>query len=162
MASYQVALQETEPVTALRYRARVRIDRLGDDIGDRLDALFTVVKQLGLAPTGPPSISYPERPAEHTEVLVELSVPVERPANLAPSVLAGTGMQLVTRPRELVAHTEHHGRYAGIAAAHAALDAWAARTGHHEVGPHRETYLVGPGQASDASGMVTDVAVPVD
>jgi effector-binding domain-containing protein len=69
------------------------------------------------------------------------------------------------RPRELpavesMACTVHHGPFASIGGAYAALLDWIGGNGYKVVGPNREVYLRG-GDKQDDPDYVTEVQFPV-
>ena len=62
---------------------------------------------------------------------------------------------------EVQAYAIHRGAYHHLGTAHAALNEWLAANDHDAAGPHRERYLLGPGEADSPDDFVTEVSVPV-
>lgn len=159
---YDVELTTTPARVSVRYSTSVRVDHLPGDIGRRMDELYKEVSEAGLHPCGPPSIIYRERPGADGPMAIELDVPVAEARGSTSEGLAGTGMRLYASSTQLRAHTIHRGAYQHLGAAHAALKDWLATNRHFRAtGPHRETYLLGPGEAQAPDEYRTDVSVPV-
>jgi effector-binding domain-containing protein len=158
---HTVELTHRDVQTAVHYPARVRVRQLGEDIGQRMEELYAALAETDLTPAGPPSITYPENLSSSTDIVIELSTPVTPTVNRRLGRVGTTAIRLLTEGGELVAYTRHHGPYTGLVEAHADLDKWVMQTGHRPLGPHRETYLVGPSQATEPDKYVTDVSVPV-
>lgn len=148
--------------TAVHYPARVRVQRLGEDIGQRMEELYATLTEAGLTPAGPPSITYPQNPSSSTDMVIELSAPVTPTADRRQGRVGATEIRLLTEGGDLVAHTRHHGPYTRLGEAHTDLDEWVTQAGYRPLGPHRETYLVGPSQVTEPDEYVTDVSVPVN
>jgi effector-binding domain-containing protein len=159
---HTVELAHRDVLTAVHYPARVRVRQLGEDIGQRMEELYAAIAEAGLTPAGPPSITYPERPLSSTDIVVELSAPVTPATDRRQGRVGTTEMRLLTEGGELVAHTRHRGPYTKLGEAHADLEKWVTWTGYRTLGPHRETYLVGPSQVTEPDKYVTDISVPVN
>lgn len=162
VAMYDVELTTAPAKVSVRYSTSVRVNHLSDDIGARMDELYKGVSEAGLHPCGPPSIIYRERPATECPMAIELDVPVAEARRATSEGLAGTGMRLHASSTQLRVHTIHRGPYQRLGAAHLALNEWLAANRHFRAtGPHRETYLLGPGDAQAPDEYRTDVSVPV-
>lgn len=158
---YNVELTTSPLQMYVQYLASVRVNHLSDDIGVRMDELYKAVYGAGLNPCGPPSIAYPDRAGSDVDLTIELDVPVVVIPDHTAKVLAGSGMRLHAGGGEAQAYTIHRGGYDHVGTAHAALNEWLVANGHEAAGPHRERYLLGPGDADSPDDLVTEVSVPV-
>ncbi|TDV42569.1 DUF302 domain-containing protein [Actinophytocola oryzae] len=155
---YQIDVTDTVPGNVLTLRRVVRVDRAGTDVGTSLAELYASARAAGLHPSGPPSVTYLDQPRSGGQVHADLSVAV------APGIGCADpcdGARIVTRHSQPVARAVHHGDYAGIGGAYRALEDWVLDHGYRSAGPPTETYLVGPGTASDPAGYRTEVCLPV-
>lgn len=158
---YDVELTTSPVQVCVQYRTSVRVNHLSDDIGVRMDELYKAAFEAGLNPCGPPSIAYPDHPGSDGELTIELDVPVVVIPDHTAKVLSGSGMQLHAGGGEVQAYAIHRGAYHHLGTAHAALNEWLAANDHDAAGPHRERYLLGPGEADSPDDFVTEVSVPV-
>lgn len=155
--AYRIGVDESAPHIVLGLRRPVRAEHPGDDIGAGMGALYTMARDLGLLPIGPPATTYHGdfRPGTTTEV--DFDLPVTTP-------VPGTEVEEFTvrrTRRELFAHTSHRGDYSHIDAAYRALDRWIRNSDLHAVGPPTEVYLVGPDEAVTADDLCTEIRVPI-
>ncbi|WP_051162503.1 GyrI-like domain-containing protein [Nocardia brevicatena] len=155
--AYRIGIDESAPHTVLGLRRTVRAEHPGDDIGAGMGALYTMARDLGLLPIGPPATTYHGdfRPGTTTEVDFDLPVTTPVPGGEVEEFT-------VRRTRgQLFAHTSHRGDYSHIDAAYRALDRWIQNSDLHAVGPPTEVYLVGPDEAVTADDLCTEIRVPI-
>jgi effector-binding domain-containing protein len=72
-----VKIQQLDPQSVLSIRATVRIDQLGEAMGDRIQALRDYLQQHGAHPAGPPYVRY--HTFGETETDLETGIPVAGP-----------------------------------------------------------------------------------
>ncbi len=127
----------------------VKTLRYYDDIG--------LLKPIGVDRfTGPVMAVYYDPEYRERDVDVEVAVPVTAPVPETDRV----------KVRELpgfetAASVIHHGSYEAFNQAYGALMGWIEANGYRIVGPNREVYLKGPGDAGGPDSYVTEIQVPV-
>lgn len=140
-----------EPIVAIReHHAAVEIPAF---LASAFADLFGRLGLLGVHPAGPPFVIY------HSfgpDIDAEVCVPVGRPVEAS-----GGRVESRTLPAATVARTLHVGPYDQIGPAHLAVTDWLADHDLRPVGPVRERYLVGPGDAVAPRDYRTEVEVPV-
>jgi effector-binding domain-containing protein len=98
-----VEIKQLEPQPVLSIRATVRIEQLGAEMGERLQALRDHLQQHGAQPAGPPFVRY--HTFGETETDLETGVPVDRPVPGGGRALAG---ELPGGPAVTTWHTGPH------------------------------------------------------
>ena len=109
--------------------------------------LFGRLAELGVEPAGPPYIRY-LRTGEELEL--ELGIPV------GPDAEQSSGL-----PGGRAAVLRHVGRFSGLRAACAALEAWVAEQGLEPAGPFWESYVTNPRDEPDSSKWITEITQPI-
>jgi len=127
-----VKIEQLEPQPILSIRATVRIDQLGEAMGDRLQALQSYLRQHGTQPSGPPFVRY--HTFGETETDLETGVPVAAPIDGEGRIAGGElpGGPAVT--------TWHIGPHDKLGEAYARIEAWLKEHGRERGGPAREVY----------------------
>ena len=152
---YDVTVKDVPTIHAAVVRRQATIDIIGPVIRGGFAVLMSAVHKQGAVPAGPPFlITFGEPSTEHPMDL-ELGVPVAAPFPDTGDVFG----------REVdggaMATTVHHGTYAGIGPAYAALTRWIAEHGHTIAGPPREIYVTDPGSVPTPADNVTEIWFPI-
>lgn len=127
-----VQLQQLEPEPSLSIRATIRVEQLGEAMGERIGALRDYLRQAGAQPAGPPFVRY--HTFGETETDLELGVPVIEP-------IAGAGrIQGGELPGGPAATTWHLGPHDKLGDAYARVAAWLKEQGREPDGPAWEVY----------------------
>jgi effector-binding domain-containing protein len=155
LMTYEIQVRERDEQPFVAVRTRTSIAALPEVCGRHFPALYGHVAQAGSAPAGAAFIRYPGEDFDPDDVDVELGVPVAGP------IPGGGGITAGTLPAGREAATVHAGAYEAISLAYQALEAWIAEHGHETAGPPRETYLVGPPEATDPEQFRTELAWPL-
>jgi len=127
-----VEVQQLKPQPVLSIRATVRIDQLGEAMGDRLQALRDYLQQSGAQSAGPPFVRY--HTFGETETDLETGIPVVEPVAGNGRITGGElpGGQAVT--------TWHVGPHDKLGDAYAHIVACLKEQGHEPDGAAWEVY----------------------
>ena len=127
-----VKIQQLEPQPVVIIRATVRIEQLGEAMGERIQALSDYVQQSGAQPAGSPFVRY--HTFGETETDFELGIPVAEP-------VAGEGrISGGELPGGPAAATWHIGPHDKLGEAYARIQAWLKEHGREADGPTWEVY----------------------
>ena len=142
----QLALQ---PVLCIR--ATIRVEQLGEVVGDRIQALWDYLEQSGAQPAGPAYVRY--YTFGDTETDMETGLPVVEPVAGAGRIAAGT------LPGGPAIVTEHFGPHQNLGEAYARLAAWLQAQGREPDGAIWEVYYwIDPSRNRDRASGITDPA----
>ncbi len=155
---YRVNVCESLPQAMLRLGWQVRPGQLGVDIATGMRELTALAERAGLTASGAPAITYRDEPPVGEGMIVNFCVPVE----LGPTLSPRSGAEVIVQSSSLVARTCHYGGYDTLDNAYRALHEWLHESGHREVGPPTEVYLIGPDEVSDPGRLITEIRIPVE
>lgn len=151
LGGYEVVLKRVEPQRVAAVR-----DTLPSysDVGRLFGELGAYVERHGLSPATWTSVWYDEEFKEED---------VDGAAAFATGdpLPADTRVREGTLPAGDMACTVHHGPFAAIGGAYAALLAWIEAGGYRVAGPNREVYLRGA-EGQDDQDRITEVQVSVE
>ena len=127
-----VEIQQLEPQPTLIIRATIPIDTLPAEVGERIPALISYIRQRGAHPAGPPFVRY------HTfgegETDMEVGIPVKE-------LVAEEGRIIASElPGGPIISTWHYGPHDALGQAYARLQAWLDEQGREPDGPTWEVY----------------------
>jgi effector-binding domain-containing protein len=130
--SPEVEIRRLRPQPVLSIRATIRVDQLGEAMGDRIQALSNYLQQHDVLPAGPPYVRY--HTFGNTETDMEFGVPVAGPAAGAGRISSGE------LPGGPAAVTSHLGAHDKLGDAYARITAWLKEHGREPTGPAWEVY----------------------
>jgi DNA-binding transcriptional MerR regulator len=130
----------------------------GTWLGWAFARLAVVLRQLGVAPAGPPGALYLAEIADEGPEPVEAFLPVDRPVTIPPGERS-VGLGEV--PAARVAVLVHAGDYDSIGDTYRTLGAWVARHATHAGERVREWYVVGPSDTASPEAYRTELAWPI-
>jgi effector-binding domain-containing protein len=125
-------LEQLEPQSILSIRGTIRVEQLGETVGDRLQALGSYLQQTGAQAAGPPFVRY--FTFEEVETDFEMGVPVVKPVAGEGRIASGElpGGPAIT--------TWHMGPHNKLGEAYARIEEWRQEHGREPAGPAREVY----------------------
>ncbi|MGY6500716.1 MAG: MerR family transcriptional regulator [Acidimicrobiales bacterium] len=129
-------------------------------LGEAFALLASAVEQAGAIVTGAAGALYPPEIDDERQK-VEAFVPVSDPLPHLPVELVDRGVVVSEIPTEQCAVLVHSGSYDEIGTTYRVLGAWVARHAAHAGSPVRETYLVGPHNATDPTTFRTEISWPI-
>src|SRR5688572_20301739 len=128
----EVELQQLAPQPILSIRATVRIEQLGEAMGDRLGALRNFLQQQGAHAIGPPFVRY--HTFGETETDLETGIPVD-------ASIEGEGrIEGGELPGGPAVTTWHRGPHDKLGEAYARIATWQKEHGRESNGPAWEVY----------------------
>ncbi|HKP51765.1 MAG TPA: GyrI-like domain-containing protein [Chloroflexia bacterium] len=127
-----VKIEQLEPQPVLSIRATVRIEQLGEVMGDRIQALRDYLQQHGAQPAGPPFVRY--HTFGETETDLETGVPVTSPIGGEGRIAGGE------LPGGPVITSWHTGPHDKLGDAYARIETWLREQGRERDGAAWEVY----------------------
>ncbi len=151
--TYRVELRQLATQPAAVIHETVEMADLGEWMGKVFGEVEAYLREMGVAPAGPPFSRYFSMPDDGVDV--ESGFPtattVARRGRITPTELPGGS----------VAVTTHMGPYETVSAAYEAIGQWLVEQGRHPAGPFWEVYYTDPTEVPDPSQWRTDVFQPL-
>jgi len=151
--AFRVELRAVLPQPVLSIRVKTRPGKIGATLVEILPEVHGYLKELRVAPAGPPFTRYYHFSAE--EVELEGGLPVSKRIGGRGRIEAGE------LPGGLLAACWHIGPYDGLPAAHQALRTWLNEQGRKAAGPSWEVYWTDPAEVPNPAEWKTEVICPV-
>ena len=164
--TYTITKSELLPQPVLVVRRRVKRSDIANTIGEALGHVFQYAQQNGIALAGLPFTRYVEVGAGliTMEPGMRVAPSGQDPIQIDPAWTQTSGNAEVRRdtlPGGPTATTIHHGAYAELPDAYAALEQWIESEGWAVGDPPWECYLTDPTEHPDPKDWKTQVFWPV-
>ena len=153
MPSYDVVMKKVPPQRVASLRDVVPTYA---DISRLFEELCPYLEKSEARWVGPPLAVYYDCEYKEKDVDMEVAVPIKGDLPATERIKVGELPGI-----EQAACIVYQGPYEKIHEAYFFMMKWIEDNGYEMTGPDREAYLVGPGQAQDPSGYVTELQFPV-
>lgn len=153
MPSYDVVMKKVSPQGVASLRDIVPTYA---DITRLFEELCPYLEKHEAKWVGPPLAIYYDCEYKEKDVDMEVAVPIQGDLPATERIKVGELPGI-----EQTACIIYQGPYEKIHEAYFFMMKWLEENGYEITGPDREVYLVGPGQAADSTGYVTELQFPV-
>ncbi|MGH8216999.1 MAG: helix-turn-helix domain-containing protein [Steroidobacteraceae bacterium] len=152
--TYDISERVLNPQPVLVVRRRVKRSDISKVLGEMLGTVFLHAQRAGATLVGQPLTRYLEWGPGL--VSIEAGLPIA-------ARIEGEGAVLAEAlPGGRTAVTTHHGPYAQLLDAHAAVQQWIEENGHRTTGSPWEVYVTDPADEPDPKNWRTDVFWPIE
>jgi effector-binding domain-containing protein len=151
--AYEFEMKEIEARPVAAIRTDTKPEKIGPVLRELLPELAAYLKDLGVAPTGPPFARYFEYRPDFVDMQAGVTVPEP--------VTGRDRIKADELPGGQVAVTWHVGPYDTISQGYDALHEWIHESGKEEGSAPWEVYWTDPEEEPDSSKWRTEICWPV-